>query len=144
AFIAWAPLEYGERVEAYLDALAALGPRVVGVRRGLELEPGGFGRTPGFIRGVQALARHGFSFELGVKQHQLGAALALVDACPDVAIMLDHIGKPALAGGDWRDWSRDVAGLARCPNLWCKVSGVVTEADHERWTVEEVRAPVER
>ncbi|MGH6953052.1 MAG: amidohydrolase family protein [Alphaproteobacteria bacterium] len=143
AIVAWAPVAYGARARAYLEALTAIDPRVVGVRHVLENEPAGFGLAPAFVDGVRLLAEFGLSFELGVKGRQLPDAIELVRRCPETAFVLGHIGKPDITG-DWRGWREDVAALAAFPNVSCKVSGVVTEADHGRWTERDIAPPIER
>lgn len=135
AIVAWVPLEYGERARAYLDALVAVDPRVKGVRRLVQDEPEpGFCLRPDFIRGVQLLAEYGLSFDLGIRPHQLGDAIELVRACPETSFVLDHLGKPEIRQRALDPWRGEIRALAALPNVVCKLSGMVTEADHERWT----------
>jgi len=137
--VAAAPLEHGDAVKADLEKLAAL-PRVKGVRRLLQGEPDPeYCLRPGFIGGVKLLPDYGLSFDLCVYHHQLYNVIELVRRCPDVRFILDHIGKPAVRKGRLDPWRADIARLAALPNVWCKVSGVVTEADHAAWTREQLR-----
>lgn len=131
AIIAWAPVADGARVRTYLEALVGIDPRVAGVRHVLELEPKGFGTTDAFVAGVRLLAEFGLSFELGVKFHQLGDAVALAERCPATRFILGHVGKPDFA--DLAPWASSLAPLARLPNVVCKMSGLPTEADHANW-----------
>jgi L-fuconolactonase len=144
AIVAHAPVEHGERARAYLDALVATSPLVRGVRRLLQGEPDvDFCLRPDFVRGVQLLAEYGLSFDICIFHPQLAAATELVRRCPEVNFILDHLGKPNIKGhvlDPWRDQLRELAAL---PNVICKVSGAVTEADHERWTAEDLRPYVE-
>ena len=137
--VAYAPLEYGEQCRSYLQALVALGPRIKGVRRLLqgEADPA-FCLQPGFVRGVQLLAEFGLSFDICIRHHQLAAATALVRRCPDVSFMLDHIAKPDIKNKQREPWQAHIAELAALPNVMCKVSGVVTEADQQRWTQDDI------
>ena len=138
--VPFAPVEYGERVRAYLDALVAVDPRIKGVRRLYQAEPDvDFCVRPDFIRGVQILAEYGLSFDLGVRQLQLWNTIALVRACPDVSFVLDHVGKPNVKDGVLDPWRDEIRELASFPNVFCKLSGMTTEADWERWTVDDLR-----
>jgi L-fuconolactonase len=137
--VATAPLEYGEQARAYLEALAAIGPRIKGVRRLLQGEPDpDFCLQPEFVRGVRLLPEFGYSFDICIKHHQLAPVVELVRQCPEVSFVLDHIAKPDIAAGlrdPWREHMRALAGL---PNVVCKISGMVTEADHARWTASDL------
>lgn len=133
--VAHAPLEYGERGRSYLDALATLGPRVKGVRRLLQSEPNPeFCLREDFLRGVRMLPTYGFSFDLCIVPTQLPAATELVRRCPDTLFILDHLGKPNAKAGELEPWRDDIYALAELPNVACKLSGLVTEADLEAWT----------
>ena len=134
AMVAAAPLENGDAVYADLEKLAAL-PLVKGVRRLLQGEPDpAFCLRPGFIEGVRLLPKHGLSFDLCIYHHQLASVIELVRRCPDVRFILDHIGKPGIRAGLHEPWRAEIAELAALPNVWCKLSGVVTEADRASWT----------
>lgn len=134
AIVAWAPVEDGACVRAYLDALVQIDPRIKGVRRILqdETDPA-FCLQPDFVRGVQMLAEYGLSFDLCIYHHQLAAVIALVRQCPNVAFMLDHLGKPGIAAGLREPWQAQMQELAALPNVMCKISGVVTEAAPQHW-----------
>ena len=134
-----APLEDGECARSYLDALKALGPRVKGVRRLLQAEPDDFALQPNFVRGVQALADYDFSFDICIVHRQLPAVIELVRRCPEVRFILDHLGKPDIKAGLRDPWQSHIRELAALPNVVCKISGMVTEADHARWTVDDLR-----
>ena len=134
-----APLEDGECARSYLDALKALGPRVKGVRRLLQAEPDDFALQPNFVRGVQALADYDFSFDICIVHRQLPAVIELVRRCPEVRFILDHLGKPDIKAGLRDPWQSHIRELAALPSVVCKISGIVTEADHARWTVDDLR-----
>jgi L-fuconolactonase len=137
--VATGPLEYGEQARAYLEALAAIGPRIKGVRRLLQGEPDPqFCLRPAFVRGVRLLAEFGFSFDICIKHQQLAPVVELVRQCPEVSFVLDHIAKPDIAAGQLDPWREHLRALAQLPNVACKVSGMVTEADHTRWTADEL------
>ncbi len=137
--VAHAPLEYGERVRAYLDALTALGPRIKGVRRIVQDESDKqFSLRPDFVRGTQLLADYGLSCDICIRHNQLAAINELVRLCPDTAFILDHLGKPDIKEHKLDPWREQIQTLASHPNVVCKVSGMVTEADTQHWTAEDL------
>lgn len=137
--VAWAPLEYGARTRAYLDALVRIDPRIKGVRRLLqgEADPN-YCLQPDFIQGVQLLAEYGLSFDICIYHYQLAGVIELVRRCPEVSFMLDHIGKPGIAAGLRQPWQDQIIELAARPNVMCKISGLVTEANHQHWRSEDL------
>ncbi|CAA9587687.1 MAG: L-fuconolactone hydrolase [uncultured Truepera sp.] len=133
--VAHAPLEYGTRTRSYLAALRNLGPKVKGVRRLLQGEPDPkFCLRDDFIAGVRLLPKYRFSFDICVVHTQLPAVIELVRRCPDTTFILDHLGKPDAKGGRLELWCTHIQTLAALPNVACKLSGLVTEADHRDWT----------
>ena len=87
---------------------------------------------------VAAMLRHGLSFDGLVLPRHLPALLAFAQRYPDLPIVIDHGAKPAIAAGEMEPWRRDIAALARLPQVHCKLSGLVTEAG-EAWNVERLR-----
>ena len=142
--VPWAPLEDGDRARSFLDAMVAIDPRIKGIRRLYQGEPDlDFCIRADFIRGVQILPEYGLSFDLGVFHRHLKNTIALVRACPDVSFVLDHIGKPDIKHGVQQPWRDEIRELASLPNVACKVSGMVTEADPDAWTTADLRPYVE-
>lgn len=137
--VAAAPVEYGEQVRSHLAALQTTSPLIKGIRRNLqdEIDPS-FCLQPDFVYGVQLLATYGFSFDLCIRHWQLPTVIELVRRCPDTLFILDHLGKPAIKEHNLGPWRDHLAQLAALPNAWCKVSGLVTEADLQRWTPEDL------
>ena len=135
AIVAYAPLEDGRAVRSYLDDLVKVSPLVRGVRRLTqgEADPA-FCLRPGFVEGVRQLADYGLSCDLCIVHPQLGPTIELVRRCPEVRFMLDHIAKPGIRAGLIEPWKAQLAELAELPNVICKISGVVTEADRAGWT----------
>jgi L-fuconolactonase len=139
AMVAAAPLERGAAVVPDLEKLAAHG-LTRGIRRLLQDEPDdAFCLRPGFVEGVRLLARHGLSFDICVYHRQLAGAVELVRRCPEVRFVLDHAGKPGIRAGLMEPWRTHIAELAALPNVWCKLSGLITEADHANWTRAQLR-----
>jgi len=134
AIVAAAPVERGIAVRKHLESLVAISPLIKGVRRNLqdEAEPD-FCLHPDFVAGVRLLAEYNLSFDLCIKHWQLPYVTELVRRCPDTAFILDHLGKPGIKQQLLDPWQVDLRALAELPNVVCKISGMVTEADHEGW-----------
>jgi len=131
--VGWAPL-ISPQIGAIVEELAAA-PKLVGLRHVLQGEPErGWMLRPEFERGLQELERRGLCYDLLILSHQLGEAIELVDRHPGLSFVLDHVAKPRIKAGELEPWSRDLRELARRPNVTCKISGMVTEADLQRWT----------
>lgn len=141
AIVAFAPLEQGDRVRSHLDQLAAMS-RVRGVRRLLQDEALGFATQPDFIQGVRLLAEYDLSFDVCIRHFQIPDVIALVDRCPDVRFVLDHLGKPGIKAREVDAWQRNIELLARYTNVNCKLSGMVTEASAE-WTAADLQPYIE-
>jgi len=127
------------------DTLARLrelpgGRRLVGIRHQVQSEP-----DPRWLvredvlRGLSAVADAGLAYDLVVLPHQLPAATAAARSLPGLRFVLDHIGKPAIASGALEPWDSELRALAAEPNTFCKLSGLVTEADWRGWTVDDLR-----
>ncbi|MCL6606961.1 MAG: amidohydrolase family protein [Geminicoccaceae bacterium] len=145
AIVAHVPVERGAAVEADLDALQAL-PALRGIRRLIQDEPDpAFCLAADFVEGVRRVGARGLVFELCLRagRGQLAPATELVRRCPDTRFVLDHLGKPPVAAGGLDPWRAELAELARCPNVVCKLSGLITEADPSRWTRAELRPYLE-
>lgn len=137
--VAWAPLEDGTRSRSYLDALTELGDRIKGVRRLTQDEPDpSFCLSDGFIAGARLLAEYGLSCDLCCNFRQLGETVELVRRVPETMFVLDHIGKPDIRVGAREPWMSQIEAMAALPNISCKISGVVTEADHDAWEYDQI------
>jgi L-fuconolactonase len=127
------------------DRLAALGGgHLVGIRHQAQDEPDPEWLTrPEVVRGVHAVAAAGLTYDILIQPAQHEAAVGLADAAPGVRLVLDHAGKPAIAAGGYEPWASFVTSIAARPNVFCKLSGLVTEADWAQWTVDDLRPYVE-
>jgi len=134
--VGWVPL-IAPNVAAILAPLAA-NPRLRSVRHVLQAEPDSYMDRPDFNAGLAQLREFNLTYDLLVYHPQLPAAIRLVDRHPDQIFVLDHIAKPAIRAGELEPWKRDLAELARRPNVFCKLSGVVTEADYKTWTYDQI------
>lgn len=130
--VGWVDLR-SDGVDEILGELAAH-PRFVGVRHVVQDEPDDcFLIGQEFVRGLRKLAAHGLTYDLLIYPHQLPAAIELVRMLPDQPFVLDHLAKPRIKAGEFSPWERHIRKLAESPNVWCKVSGLVTEADWLTW-----------
>ncbi|MCF7689727.1 MAG: amidohydrolase family protein [Cephaloticoccus sp.] len=137
--VPWAPLELGEGAEDALVKLAA-NPLIKGIRRIIQFEADPeFCLQPDFVRGVQLLPSHGLSFDLCINHTQMANTLKLVQQCPDVEFIMDHIAKPDIKNHVLDPWREQLREFAALPNVCCKLSGLVTEADHAQWTPADLR-----
>ncbi|RLD66496.1 MAG: amidohydrolase, partial [Bacteroidetes bacterium] len=88
---------------------------------------------PDFMKGIAQLEAYNLSYDLLVFPRHLQRVLKLVKAFPGQRFVLDHMGKPLIKTGVIEPWRNDIARLAAHPNVWCKLSGMVTEADLKQW-----------
>ena len=137
--VPWAPLEKGEEVKSDLEKFSD-NKLIKGIRRIIQFEPDmDFCLRPDFIRGVQLLEKFDLTFDICISHSQLKNTLKLVRLCPNVHFILDHIGKPDIKSRLFDDWKSDITELAKMGNVCCKMSGLVTEADHLNWRKEDLK-----
>ncbi len=137
--VAHAPLEKGAAVEEDLVKLKQ-NAAMVGIRRLIEIEADPtFVLAPDFLDGVKLLPKHGLVFDICVKSWQMAYAIELVDRCPEVRFVLDHIGKPDIRNGLKEPWWGQIQQLAKRPNVTVKLSGVITEAKWDSWQPDDVK-----
>lgn len=96
-------------------------------------------QRPDVERGLRAVGERGLGYDVLIRSHQLPQAIHLAEGLPELPLVLDHAGKPSIADGELADWERQLRLLAAHPQVVCKVSGLITEADHEKWTVDDIR-----
>jgi L-fuconolactonase len=128
-------------VAATIESLQAGpgGSYLVGIRHPVHDEPDpGWLARPDVRRGLAEVSRAGLSFDLLVRPRELPAAVELVRAMPTLRFVVDHLGKPAVRSGRLELWAGLVSLFGELPNAWCKLSGLVTEADWTSWQVEDL------
>ncbi|MDX3757828.1 amidohydrolase family protein [Streptomyces mirabilis] len=127
------------------DELARLrglpgGRHLKGIRHQVQGEPDPeWLLRPDVRDGLAAVAEAGLVYDLVVLPHQLPACVRAAAGHPGLTFVLDHLGKPPIVTGTLRPWATAVRALAALPNTVCKLSGMVTEADHATWTVDGLR-----
>lgn len=121
------------------DVLAHLrdrpgGDHLVGIRHQVHDEPDPeWLLRDDVIRGLNAVAGAGLVYDLLVRERELSAARTALADLPELRVVLDHAAKPQIATRRWEPWASRLAALARLPNVSCKLSGLVTEADWHSW-----------
>ncbi len=137
--VAHAPMNAGAQTTAALAELKKH-PLVRGVRHLIQDEPDPeFCLTRDFLAGVRQLPAAGWTFDICCRHPQLPAVIELVRRCPEVRFVLDHAGKPGIAAGLTEPWRTHIRALAALPNLVCKLSGLVTEAEPGQWTIDDLK-----
>ena len=136
--VGWADLTDGA-VDETLARLRGLpgGDRLVGIRHQVhdESDPDWLLRED-VQRGLAAVFAQGLTYDLLVRTRELPAAVATAQAFPQGRFVLDHAAKPPISEGFSREWADLVAALAASSNVWCKVSGLATEATWDDWDAE--------
>ena len=140
--VGWVDLR-SEQVGAVLGELARHS-RFVGVRHVVQDEPDDdFMRGADFLHGISALRAHRLTYDILIYPRQLPAAIALARRFPSQPFVLDHLAKPAIKTGTLSPWREQIRELAQAPNVLCKVSGMVTEADLQAWQPADFRPYLE-
>ena len=115
-------------------------PKLVGVRHGVEHDADQAWLTrDASVRGLKELATRGIRYDLLTRPHQLQYVPPIADKVPDLKMVVDHISKPPIAGGEMEPWATDIARVAAIPGIHCKVSGMVNEADHASWKPDDLK-----
>lgn len=140
--VAWAPLDGGTAAIPILDRLTEQ-PLVRGIRQLIQDQPDPeFCLREDFLDGVRLLARYGLSFDICIRDHQFEAALKFAAKCPDVPMVLDHLGKPPIADGALDLWARQLRDLAAMDHVSAKLSGLTTEAG-DGWISKDIQPCLE-
>jgi len=131
--VGWVPLAEPQ-IERELERFA-VDRRLKGVRHVLQDEPDDAHMLRAdFRRGLGCLGKHGLVYDLLVFQRHLPFACTLADEFPEQSFVLDHLAKPPIRSGELMSWAGELVELAQRPNVSCKISGLVTEANHRTWT----------
>ena len=112
--------------------------KLKGFRHVLQGEEDDFMLNPDFIRGIQILSEHDYCYEILVYENQLKSVRKLLNQLPEMRLVIDHIAKPNIKAKPDRDWIQDLKAISLHKHVYCKLSGMVTEADWENWTPENI------
>lgn len=88
---------------------------------------------PAFLNGIKALQQFGFTYDILIYPFHLPNTVKLISQFPDQPFVIDHIAKPAICNHEIDIWKETMAPVAAFPNVYCKISGMVTEAIWRRW-----------
>lgn len=108
--------------------------KLVGWRHIVQAEPLGFLNSPEFVRGIVELKNYKHTYDLVIHRGQLKEAIQLVEKLPEQRFVLDHLAKPDIKNKQGNEeWAKHVRTLSQHQNVYCKLSGMVTEADWQSW-----------
>ena len=136
--VGWLPL-IESSIEAYLERFSS-DKKLKGVRHVIQGEPDpDFIIRPDFNRGISLLNKYSFVYDILIVERQLPNTIRFVDNHPNQVFVLDHIAKPLIGQNQISPWREHIKELARRENVNCKISGMVTEADFNKWTAEQLQ-----
>jgi L-fuconolactonase len=134
--VGWIDLR-SERIEERLQFFAQF-KKLCGFRHIAQAEPDDFLVGREFARGIARLREYGFTYDILIYPNQLSAAMQLVSRFPEQRFVVNHAAKPFIKAGSREPWTSHVKTIAQNTNLFCKVSGLVTEADWVNWKPEDI------
>jgi len=133
--VGWVDLQSPE-VHSQLETFAK-NPKLVGIRHVVQGEPDDrFLLRPEFLRGISMLEEFDLAYDILIYTRHLPVAAEFVRQFPRQRFVLDHLAKPPIKSGSSQPWARGIRDLAAFPNVLCKLSGLVTEADWQQWKPE--------
>lgn len=135
--VAWLDLTQPGYSAKALDELQSH-PLFCGVRHIVELEEDNWLIRKEVFASLRELARRKIPYDMVVRPRHLRHVLRIIREIPDLPIVLDHMGKPDIAGGKTGDWGKTIAEIAQFPQVFCKVSGFTTQADWKNWQTADV------
>ena len=119
-----------DTLENYRDAKALKGFRHI-----IQGQAAGFMLQPNLIQGLKKLATRNYTYDLLIYAHQLKEANEFIKQVTELPIVIDHVAKPNIKDSEMEDWKKEITALAKYPNVYCKISGMATEANWETWTM---------
>lgn len=140
--VAWIDL-MADDLEKQLEELENK-EKIVGFRHIIQGEEKGFMSSKKFLRGLKLISEKSYSYDLLIYHHQLDEAIELIKNLPESRIVIDHIAKPNIKSGLFESWELGMQKLAEFPLVSVKLSGMITEADWERWSVRDISRYAEK
>jgi len=135
--VGWIDLT-SDNLHSELQALRC-NPWLKGFRHVLQGESDlNFMLQPAFIQGVEYLAEQGYSYDILVHAGQLPQVCKLVKKLPQMRLVIDHVAKPNIAEQQWQGWAEHMLELGQYQHLYCKLSGLVTEASWDNWSAADI------
>jgi len=140
--VGWANLR-ADNIEEILDAYKAQ-EKLKGFRHVVQGEPDhNFLLRANFTHGISLLEKHNFTYDILIFPHQLGETLEFVKKFPNQKFVIDHIAKPYIKDGFFDGWAAMIKEIANYENVSCKLSGMITEADFNTWTEQQIHPYME-
>lgn len=140
--VGWVDLMSVE-IDAPLDELCAH-TKFKGVRHLVESEPhDDWLVQPAVLAGLRKLSERGLSYDLLVHTRHLQYVPRVAESCPDLVLVIDHMAKPPIARNEIKEWAEALKPVAQYPNVYCKLSGLVTEANWSSWQTDDLRPYVD-
>jgi len=136
--VGWVPL-IDPKVGAIIETFAA-NPKLRAVRHVLQDEPDeNYILREDFNRGIRELTRHNLTYDILIVERHLPRTIQFVDQHPNQTFVVDHLAKPRVKSNAISPWREKMYELANRPNVYCKISGLATEADHKNWTEDQLQ-----
>ncbi|MDR5798131.1 amidohydrolase family protein [Caballeronia sp. LZ008] len=143
ACVACLPLEQGLSIEPEIARLATFRP-VRGIRRLIQnMSDSAVILQHDFLEALKLLSKYDLSFDICIDPHQFADTIQMVERCPEVSFVLDHMGKPDVKENKLSAWREHIVQMAALPNIVCKISGLLTQADHAAWREDQVIPVIE-
>ncbi|MBL7750467.1 MAG: amidohydrolase family protein [Chitinophagaceae bacterium] len=139
--VGWVDLR-GEELDDRLSYYSSFS-KLKGFRHVLQNEEPSFMLDPAFLRGIGLLQKFDLAYDLLIFPHHLDAAIEMVGHFPEQRFVVDHLAKPLIKKREIREWKEKMKELSKHPHIYCKISGMVTEADWESWKSEDLIAYME-
>jgi L-fuconolactonase len=130
--VGWVDLR-APNVNERLDYMSQF-PIIKGYRHIVQSEPAGFMDDPAFRKGIEALGPRGLTYDILIFPNKLQEAVRLVEDFPSQPFIIDHCAKPDIKKALDQEWAKGIEQLARYPNVYCKLSGLFTEAKWKSWS----------
>lgn len=137
AIVSYFPLEYAQSEKELGDLLNEF-PLIKGIRR-LEEHSSSLYKNTNFLLQLDHLLKYDLSFDICVTAPQLPAAVSLVESKPEHRFVLDHFGKPNIRAKEFKAWEKAIKRIAAHQQTYCKLSGLVTEADWQYWDITDLK-----
>lgn len=134
--VGWADLKsdsLNELLDKYSDQA-----KLVGFREVLQSKDPEYMLQEEFIRGVRNIGKRSYTYDILIFPQHLAASLDLVKKCSDQRFVIDHLAKPYIKDGEWKEWKKALSLLSERELVHCKLSGLITEADWKTWTPEQL------
>lgn len=142
AVVGWVDLQSAD-IDQQLAAFTEK-PLLKGMRHIVQDEPDErFLLNASFLRGIQALKTYGYTYDLLIYEKHLPVAVTFLEKIGEMPIVLDHIGKPQISASPSKNWKEGIKNIASFPHVHCKISGLVTEANWQKWQDEDFKPYLE-